>query len=440
MQIRRSSDRIAYWTRRAGASIIVATIAFLPLAVHAAPPAQDEGVDPAVRAAIEASAAGVYSAMGASGAEAARSSVVAVSPEATPESTPEATPEPTEEPAVEITDVVTAEVVIEEPVEVTSTSGVTLLAPANWNGADGSDSIFVTFLEDGTKLEGQLQDFGDSFPGLIIFPIFEGQPDALVASFGEGAVSTGVSHMETEQGLPVLRLGFGNVEGVDGVLDGVIYMYAPGGNAYGLFFGASQAAWPQLEAAADAVARSVTFPESLRTLVTGESGGTEFADPGGEYTLTLPEGWFASQTKDDTLRTVFADPKIQIVGATIVNTDVSDDSDEMKSLTQALAGSLSDADAAALLREVVSTMNLDEEDIQIDDLQTQVLPGANGSLGIIKLGGSVPINDGPTLPVTLFLNVNPSSVGAVVLFGDPQDVADHQETLIEILESVKLTE
>lgn len=390
--------------------------------VRAATPAQEGTLDPAVVAAIQGGAAYVAAAFGV-GAPAP----VAVTPSDEP--APEATEEPAEEPL---------EIVIGELIPFV-TSELTLMVPDNWNVEEGDFGTMITIEDEPSGLTGEMQDFGDQFPGLLVFPIFEGQAEALVTSMSDGAELVGVERLEIEQGLPVLRIEFRNAENFDERIDGVIYLYCSGSRAFGLFLGAPGEAWAQLVETVDGVAGSMVFNESeVDVQVAGEEP-LLVEDPEGEYSLTVPAGWLTTPTQDEDLRVVVSDPGVRIVGAVAFKSDLEGD-DQLQALTEAIAGALSEEDAAALADELVSTLDLGQEGFEVDGTQTQIFPTEGESMGVIRIVGSTQIQDGPTMPMSLYLGVYTDSVSALIVFGTPEDVQGVESDLLGIIDSVVVTE
>ena len=318
--------------------------------------------------------------------------------------------------------------------------GINMLVPDNWEVVAGDDAL-ITFSDAPTGIDGELQDFGAEFPGTIIFPIFESQAEAFVQSIGDEAELTGISRLVVEQGLPVLRIGFANADNDGSLIDGAIYLVATGDNAYGFFLGSNAEYWTDLAPVADAMAESILFDDALVTLVQAGDEGMTFDDPDGTYTLEVPAGWYASPVNDEEMRVVVNDPEVTTVGAVAVKAGVESDDAQMQALTEAIAGTLPDEEAQALIEGVLQEIELTADgSVVIDPAQTQVIPTEGDSIGIIRIGGTADIEEDLSLPITMYLAVYSDRVAALVVFGEPDALAAQEETLVGILDSLSFTE
>ena len=413
--------------------VVLMTGALLPAAALAAPPAQEGGIDPAVLAAIQAASVQVAQAAGV-GTGGAAHVTSADEPVAEP------TPEPTAEPGVD-------EPVVEEPVaSVTSgpveiptlddfeeytSEGISILAPTQWNvETDSSAGVFV-MSDEAAGLEVAMQNFGNDFPGLVIFPIFEASAQALVDSFATDAVISDVSRVELEQDIPMLRIGFsgGNDEGEQ--KGGVIYIIATGSSAYGLLGGAPTDVWAEFEPLVDEIARSVLLDDDMVDLQIAGSDGLEFADA--EAVVPIPAGWYVSRIESGELSLVIADPEITAVGAMVTAVDVAQDDPQLQAMADAIASGLSDEEAQLVADEFVTAMDLGADDLQIDATKTAILPGEGDVVGIIRLMGTAPIEDGPMMDMSIYTAIHTDKVVALVFFGTPENVEAQQETIVQML-------
>ncbi len=413
------------------ALLIIALLAgsLLPAAALAAPPAQDGALDPAVLNAIQTASAQVVAAVGVGGAPADVSEVVA-----------------TEEPPVDATTPVTATdfvtptafvVPTEADFDEFTNSGVSILAPRQWNVTTDSPDTIFEMSDDASGLALKMQDFGEQFPGLVIFPIFESNATELVQSFAENGVVSDVTHIELEQGVPALRIEFSGQSSSGEQKGGVIYLYATGSSALALLGGASIDNWPELAPAIDEVATSVLFDDDKIDLQKAGADGIEIADPQGTYTLTAPAGWYASALSGEDLSVIIADPEIKVVGAMAVVTDTTGSEAEVQILSDAIAGALSRDDAQKFADEFVTMMDLGADTMQIDSAQTAVLPAVGDAAGIIRIVGTAPIEDGPMMDMSMYVAVYSDRVGAMVFFGTPADVQAQEESIAQILGSLK---
>lgn len=409
--------------------LLALALLLAPAAALAAPPAQEGILDPGVIEAIQSASVIVAASMGAGGAPAEQAVDVP-----TEEPTPEPAGEPTAEP--------TGEVIIPNPDDFVEfeAEGINMLVPDNWEVVAG-DGALINFSDEPTGIDGQLQDFGAEFPGTIIFPIFESQAEAFVQSIGDEAELTGVSRLAVEQGLPVLRIGFANADNDGSLMDGAIYLVATGDNAYGFFLGANPEYWPDLAPVADAMAESILFDDALVTLEQAGDEGMTFDDPDGAYSLEVPAGWYVSPVNDPELRVVVNDPDVTAVGAVAVKAGVESDDAQLKALTEAIAGTLPEEEAQALIEGVLQEIELTADGgVAIDTTRTQVFPTEGDSIGIIRIGGTADIEEGLSLPITMYLAVYSDRVAALVVFGEPNALAAQEETLVGILDSLSFTE
>lgn len=415
--------------------LIAATL--LPTATLAASPAQDGAVDPAVIDAIRAASVLVAQAagVGAPGATAVENppleppTVTITSTLPTTSTLPITPTAPTTPTAVVIP-------TTDDFDEYTS-NGVSILAPTQWHVETDTGGAIFSMADDAAGLEVQMQDFGDEFPGLIVFPIFEANAQALIESFATDGVVTDVSRIEVEQGIPALRIGFSG--GIDDgeQKGGVIYIYATGSSALGLLGGAAIENWPDLEPVVDEIAGSVILDDDMINLEIAGSDGLAFDDPQGEFSLTIPAGWYVSPMQDSDLRLVIADPDVKTVGAMAVAVDIAGGDEQLKAFTEAMAGALSGEDAQKFADEFVQMLDLGASDMIIDAAQTGVLPSQGDAAGIVRLVGTAPIEDGPTMDMSIYSAVYADKVVALVVFGAPSDVQAEEETIVGILDGVQ---
>lgn len=399
--------------------ILCLAIGASPSAV-AAPIAQEGDLDPVVRAAIMDGAAAVASAVGAS--------------EGTtlpPAKTPEADPSP--EPTIEV-----------EPLSGETTeyenAGITIAIPSEWEVIPGSsDSVFEIAAED-IGLKAQIQSFGDDFPGLIVLPIFSSQAPMLVQAFGVGAQLLDVARIDHPQNLPILRIRFVDAKDDGNPIDGVIYLIATGDKAYGVFAGAPGEAWVELEPIIEQAVTGMLVDEELITLQVVTDGNQPYDDPSGLFQLTIPEGWNVTATNDDELTMLFADPEINFVAAVGARSDLGDNSEMLTMLAGAVAGDLDDQTAKELMSGVLESMDMDAQSMNLDEEQTDFFIGTGDNLGIIRVGGAADIGDGASLPMLMYVAIQADAASAVVFFGDMAEVQAQEETLVEIINSLELTE
>lgn len=427
MRTNRRAGRQSGWQLAVTAALVLMLLV-APASLRAAAPAQEGTLDPAVLAAIQQAAAHVTGAMGQGGP-----AVVAGPAGDTPV---EPTPEPTEEPVAEPD--APLEVVIGESVEYV-TPQLSLMVPENWSVEEGEFGTLLAIADEAAGMTGEMQDFGDQFPGLLVFPIFEGQADAIVGAMGNNAEFVSAERISIEQGLPALRIEFRNAEDDDKTIDGVIYLFSSGSTAYGLFLGAGSAEWPQLVDAVDAMAASLQFNEAEIDLMVAGDEGLVVDDPEGDYSLAIPAGWLATPTEDDDLHLVLSDPAVQIVAAVATRGDLEDDS-QLQALTGAIAGALDEDDAAALADDIVGMLDLGQEGINIDSEQTAFFPVEGDALGVIRMVGEAPIEGGPTLPMSLYLGIYTDKIAVLIVFGDGATVRAVEADLVGVIDSLQFTE
>ncbi len=402
--------------------LLLLATTLLPTMALAAPPAQDGTVDPAVIAVIVAASQQVAQAAGVG----------------TPAAPAAETPTDLTDAPVEGTEPV-GEVIIptEDDFAEYTSGGVSILAPVQWDvQTDSPDGIF-SMADEAAELAVAMQDFGPSFPGLIVFPLFEANAQELVDSFATDAVISDISRVEIEQGLPVLRIAFsgGNDEGVQ--KGGVIYILATGGSALALLGGSSIETWPDLEPVVDAIARSILLDDNLITLQVAPDEGTVFSDDM-IAAFTVPAGWYLSPVDDSEMRVIVGDPALAVVGALVAANDIAEDDPQLKAFADAVAGGMSDEDAQVVADEFVAAMNLGVADMVIDETMTAVLPAAGDALGTIRIVGSAPIEDGPMMDMSIYTTIFADKVAAMVFFGAPADVQAQEELILQMLGSTQM--
>lgn len=401
------------------ALVLCLTIGVASSAV-AAPIEQGVELDPVVRTAIMDGSAAVANAMGASGASTALSTT---KPEADPPSEPTTEVEPLSGEMAEY-----------------ENAGITIAVPSEWEVTPGSfDSVFEIAAED-IGLNAQIQSFGDEFPGLIVLPIFSSQAEMLVQAFGVGAQLLDVARIDHQQNLPILRIRFVGAEDDGNPIDGVIYLIAAGAQAYGLFAGAPGDAWPELEPVIEQAVTGLLVDEELITLEAVADGDVPYDDPSGLFQLTIPEGWNVTATNDDELTMMLADPEINFVGAVGARSGLGDNSEMLTMLAEAVAGALDDETARELMSGVLESLDMDAQSMALDEEQTDFFVGTGDNLGIIRVGGAADMGDGASLPLLMYIGIQADAASAVVFFGDMAEVQAQEETLLEIINSMELTE
>lgn len=414
---KRSSRLTVAWAVAPTLALLIALL-LAPGAALAAAPAQEGTLDPAVLAALQRSAALVAGAAGGA--------AVAPAP------VDEPVDEPSDEP------VALEDVVIGETVEV-SGGGISVLVPDTWTEGNGSGSL--SFEDEATGFRIDLNDSGSDFPGLLLFPIVEGNVEAFLTSLGNEAELVGVSRLATEDGMPVLRVAYANGEGDDGELvSGAIYFVLLGNNVVGIFSAAPVELWPAYEAATDAMVTSILADEEFATLQVAGDEGAAVEEPSGRYSLTVPPGWYFAISGDAEMAVAMGEPTLAIVAAIMAETlDVSDE--ELQEFTEMIAGTRDDEELSGVLDEVVEALNLGAQNaIAIDESRTATLPGGERSVGTIRVVGDVEVEEGVQMPVSIYLTIFPADMTALIVFGEPDAVAAEEATLLTLIDSIVIGE
>lgn len=404
------------------ALLMASALLVMPLAALAAPPAQEGTLDPVVVAAVVRSAAIVAGRSGAAGA-------------AAPVDEPVDAPvdEPVDEP------VAREEIVIGATVEVNA-EGISLLAPENWALREDDDGALLSFADEATGFRIEVNDSGGDFPGMLILPIIEGNVDAFLATFGDDAELVSMTRSLTEDGLPILRVGYTGADGDEGIADGALYFVVLGADVLAIFAGVGDELWPAYETATDELVASILVDRELMTMTQAGDKGDEVGAPNGDFTLTVPPGWFYSPTADETMGVTVADPTLGIVGA-MMATGLSPSEEELLLFTRATAGEIDSDEMQEMLEEIVGGLNLGSDDaITVDESRIATFPGGERSAGTLRIVGDVEVEEGVLMAITMYMTIFPSEMAALVFFGAPDAVEAEEATILELLESIQLPE
>lgn len=420
---------------RTAAVLLLALAAALPGAALAAP-AQQETLDPAVLAAIQAGAAAVF-----------RSVDVAArpAPGPQPETTPKAAPtetaavEPTAEPIAEATPEATEAAQGEAKEVEVANAGVNLLVPSAWEVTPGEGELIFSFADAERGFEGALNTTTD-FPGLILFPILERNPELFAASMGEGASVAEVARFEVEQGIPAIRVSFTGADNGNGLMDGAMYVYGPGEAVYMMFAAAPADQWLSVAAEADLAAAGILFDDELITLQTAGDEGLEVEDANGVFRFTVPPGWSVTPINMEEMPFTFTDPDISVVGLAGAPPVTANDA-FARALTEATADSLSEESARELIMAAITALDIKEDGLTLNDELTDVYVPESGEASLIaRLGGDADLGDGLILPMTIYAALKADSAIAFVLMGEPDVVLGLEDAVRPMVESAALVQ
>lgn len=448
MTERRGQPLRGYLRRLRMAAVLLPALASLLPGAALAAPARQETLDPAVLAAIQSGAAAVFQSVGVT-ARSAPGPLPDAAPEATPEAEPTEAPieeraaEPTTEPAAEPTEEATPEPAeapqgAAEEVEVEN-AGINMLVPGSWDATPGEGEMVFAFSDAGRGFEGVLNTTTD-FPGLILFPVLERNPELFAASMGQGTSVTDVARFDVEQGIPAIRLSFTGADSGDGLMDGAIYVYGPGEAVYMMFGAAPAEVWPDVAAEADTAAASILFDEELITLQTAGGEGLEVEDANGTFRFTVPPGWSVSPASLAEMPFTFTDPDVSIVGLVGVP-PVADDGAFARALTEATANSLSEEGARDLVAAAIAALDMQENGLTLDESLTDAyIPDSGAASIVVRLGGEADLGDGLLLPMTIYAALNADSAIAFVLIGEADAVLAREDDVRAMVESAALVQ
>ncbi len=410
-------SRSSLW-KTTRALLMASALLVTPVAALAAPPAQEGTLDPVVVAAVVQSARAVAGASGVAGAAAPVDVAVDV---------------PVDEP------VAREDVVIGETVEINA-EGISLLAPENWTMREDDDGALLSFADEATGFRVEVNESGGDFPGMLILPIIEGNVDAFLTTFGTDTELVSMTRSLTEDGLPILRVGYSGGEGDEGIVDGALYFVVLGADVLAIFAGVGDDLWPAYEAATDELVSSILVDRELMTMTQAGDEGDEVGAPNGDFTLTVPPGWFYSPTADETMGVTVADPTLGIVGA-MMATGLSPSEEELLLFTRATAGEVDSDEMQEMLEEIVGGLNLGSDDaITVDESRIATFPGGERSAGTLRIVGDVEVEEGVLMAITMYMTIFPSEMAALVFFGAPDAVEAEEATILELLESMQLPE
>jgi hypothetical protein len=415
-------------------------LALLPMTVLAAPPAQDGAVDPVVADAVQQSARIVFASVGGSAGMAASSSA---------EEEPEVEEPVVEEPVVEepVSDapeeeprLAPEEVTIGAETEV-DTGAISVLYPDTWSMEIDDFSGLPAFTDSASGLEVQMMDAGGEFPGLLVFPILEGNGQLMLDSMGANATLVSMSRFTTDDGLPVLRIEYADAENPDGeIVSGALFFIATGGSAYGVMAAVGNEYWPVYADAVDFMVESLLVDEANITLGQAGADGEVVQDAQGLLSLTVPADWYFSSVEGAELGLSVADADVSVVGA-LLATQVDSTSDEMEVIADAIAGAADSDGLDDILEEIVGALQLGAgEEMVVDRDATAVFPASGENIGTLRLVSEFQMEDGPSLPLSLYLSIFPDTLTAFIVFGDIDAVAAQEATILEMIGTIAIAE
>jgi len=400
--------------------LLVASLLLMPVTALAAPVTQEGTLDPAVLAALERSSAIVAAAAGKG------SGVVSA---------------PIEEPPVEEPVTINPSDLVIGPETEVEFGGVSLLVPDTWTVEEDEWSGLPVISEEGTGFEIEVMDAEGAFPGLLLFPILEGNADLFIQSFGGGEL-VGISRITTEDSLPGVRIAYTVAEDPDGSpIAGALYFVATGASAYGIMSKAGADFWPIYEPAVDAMVESMILDEDRITLVQAGAEGIEATDVNEQFALTVPADWYYSPVDDESLGLSIADPDLAVVGAMMAQgmEDASDE--ELDLLGRIISGEEDPEQLQEFLDVVLSGLDMGEgESLDVDEARTATFPGDGQVSGTIRIVGDMVLEDGPTLPLTLYMSILQSDAAIFIFFGDPDLVEAAEPVIFTMIGSMEVLE
>jgi hypothetical protein len=190
------------------------------------------------------------------------------------------------------------------------------------------------------------------------------------------------------------------------------------------------------------MAESLLFDDELITMEQAGDEGMTVDDPQGEFSLTLPPGWYVTPTDDDELRLVVSDAEVGTVGALAVETGISSDDETLQMLTEAMAGALDEDAAAELVEGILGAIDLEAGGgVEIDPALTEIFSSEESdAIGTIRIGANADIDGEFTMPLTMYLGVYGDKVAALIAFSGVESLAGQEETILGLLNSLTFAE
>ena len=347
-----------------------------------------------------------------------------------PESTPESSEEPDASAGLDLTDRVAY-----------SEQGFSFEAPADWiitfnDSAFGDDLIFELETPD-TDLIAAFQGGGVDFPGVVGVVLMRSLADLLLEEYVDGAVLVSNEIIATQQGLPLAKITFaGEFEGEEAA--GAFYVLAPGATAYMLLSVAPADQWETVAPGIDLIAESMTFDDDLLTLQQATDGTLDYSTTDGLITLTVPEGWYVAETNDITLPVVAANAEADFAVAFGIDPAFDEElGPELDELLETPAGETT-PELEALVDELVAVLGVPGEDLELDEEQSELF--AREGAVIIRLVGNAALDTDVALPIALYFDLRTDGAVAAVVFGDIEAALADETTLLQLVESVALSE
>jgi hypothetical protein len=154
----------------------------------------------------------------------------------------------------------------------------------------------------------------------------------------------------------------------------------------------------------------------------------------GQLELMVPATWQVSETNDDTLPVVVADPNSElVVMITAEPMEPSENDLDFEALMAAVDEELGRDALADLVGILLDMVDMDIGDLLTDDSMTDVFPSASGVT--IRLAGTTDLEEF-ALPVVLYVDIRPEDYVGLIALGDLDIALNQEEALLEILDSV----
>jgi hypothetical protein len=317
-----------------------------------------------------------------------------------------------------------------------SNQGVTFTAPADWIvDTNTNDGVPFEITIPGTDLQATMElDANLDFPSWLGLALFRTQGEILVENLGVGANLDEAATLYTTQNLPVAKMAFSGIR--DDIYEaGALYVGAPNETAYLVIIVGTEEEVSYAMPGIDLIVESLTFEENDVTGTLAEDGPLVYSDEDETMEVTVPAGWYVMGTGDTQFPIIIGEPEVLYVVAAGTENVFGDEFDP--AILEEFIPEDGELDAEmeqALFETVLEMVDNSGTPINLDE-ELSALTARQGAI-TVRLVGEANLGNEFSLPVALYVDLRPTDVGVMGVFGELETALELEDELTRIMESI----
>jgi hypothetical protein len=317
-----------------------------------------------------------------------------------------------------------------------SNQGVTFTAPADWIvDTNTNDGVPFEITIPGTDLQATMElDANLDFPSWLGLALFRTQGEILVENLGVGANLDEAATLYTTQNLPVAKMAFSGIR--DDIYEaGALYVGAPNETAYLVIIVGTEEEVSYAMPGIDLIVESLTFEENDVTVTLAEDGPLVYSDEDETMEVTVPAGWYVMGTGDTQFPIIIGEPEVLYVVAAGTENVFGDEFDP--AILEEFIPEDGELDAEmeqALFETVLEMVDNSGTPINLDE-ELSALTARQGAI-TVRLVGEANLGNEFSLPVALYVDLRPTDVGVMGVFGELETALELEDELTRIMESI----